>query len=254
MLFRFISIFSFILFMYSDMIAAETRGQVTKHDITFVVRKPDRVKNIAARFHVTMKEIKKINKHLHKNDLAYQGRKLTIPVWLKPRTDMPHQSTDFSILDYVVDVDSLDQYINEDFLSVAEIEADTVRRIAIDKQIKVLTRKITGLNARMDSIEAEKMQSVSNKEVLKIQIEKARHRGDFVIGNDIDTLTLQKKKLGQERARIDIRVADYENLMENAPYMATHTDLKQMREIQLNESEPVSVKPVKVRKSKTKDT
>jgi hypothetical protein len=236
------------------MIAAETRGQVTKHDITFVVRKPDRVKNIASRFHVTMKELKKINRHLYKNDLAYQGKLLTIPVWLKPRTDMPHQSSDFSILDYAVDVDSLDQYINEDFLSVAEIEADTVRRVAIDKQIRVLTRKIAGLNARMDSIEAEKMQSVSNKEVLKIQIERARHRGDFMIGNDIDTLTLQKKKLSQERARIDIRVADYENLMENAPYMATHSEVQEQREIQLNEPDPVSIKPVKARKSKTKDT
>jgi hypothetical protein len=236
------------LFLFSHSAIAE--GARQRHDITFVVRKADIAKNVAVRFHLSFRELKKLNPHLHKNDLAYQGKQLLIPVWMKPKGSAQKESTDFSNLDYELDMDSLDAYIKEDFLSVADIEADTVRRIAIDKQIKLVNRKISILNARMDSIEADRMQSVSNKEAMKVQIDRARHRGGFAIGDEIDTLALQKKKLIEEKGKINLRVAEYEYLLENAVYMSSHSAQEDAAEIKLNEPDPVPAPPARVRRGK----
>jgi murein DD-endopeptidase MepM/ murein hydrolase activator NlpD len=192
----------------------------TKKDIAFIVRKPDIAKKIALRFHVPVRLFIKLNTPIRKRQLMYAGKQLVIPVWLRRKANA--NSSDYDLADYQLDVDSLDAYVREDFVCMADIEKDTVRKIVIDKEIRKIDRRISIVNQLMDSIEEVGMQNLSNREIRKMPMERARRAGAFVIGKEIDSLRLAIKVLSDEKAKIDIRVADYEYLIENAPYMASH--------------------------------
>jgi len=196
---------------------------IVRKDITFIVRKPDRVKNIAARFHISGKLITLLNPPIHKRQTMYAGKQLIVPVWLKRKTTAQDES-EFDLADYSLNTDSLDMYIREDFVCMADIEADTIRRIAIGKEMRRIDRKIEAVNLVLDSIEEDGMRNFSNREIRKMPMDRARRVGKFNIGAQIDTLKQQRQKLVEEKAKIDIRVADYDYLVENASYMASHPD------------------------------
>ncbi len=205
-----------------------------RKDIAFIVRKPDKVKTIAGRFHIASKTLVKINHPIRRGQTMYAGKKLVIPVWLKRKSTYP--SSDFDLADYTLDTDSLDMYIREDFVCIADIERDSVRKMAIDKEIKKIDRKILSLNWALDSIEEDGRHNLSNRDIKKLPMARARRIGNFALGLQVDSLVQQRKKIIEERTKIEIRVADYEYLVENASYMASHPVGVEAREITFNES------------------
>ncbi len=209
-----------------------------KRNVAFIVRKPDRVKNIAARFHVMPKTLTMLNSPLRKKQMVYAGKKLIIPVYLKKKTGPAKESSDFNIADYEWNTDSLDATIREDFVCMAEIEADTMRRIAIDRESRMMDRKIAILSYRMDSIEqveSGNSTNLSKREIRQLKIARANRTGDFAIGTEVDSLRQQRIRLSDEKTKIDMRVEDYENLVDNASYMAAHPYSEDNRTIMLRE-------------------
>jgi hypothetical protein len=224
------------LFISASAASLSAQRTDVKKDIAFIVRKPDLVKNIAARFHLTTKTLTKLNPPIHKRQRMYVGKKLIIPVWLK-RKDNHSSASDFNLGDYQLDTDSLDIYVTEDFICMAEIEADTVRRIAIDKEIRKIDRRIMAVNILLDSIEHDGRLNLSNKEIKKIPMDRARRIGYFSQGQEIDSLLTQRKRISDEKTKIDLAIADYEYLVDNAPYMAAqqHAENNELRTIQIKE-------------------
>jgi hypothetical protein len=223
--------------------AQKQQATKVKKDIPFLVRKADKAKNIAGRYHVAFRTLGALNPALRKRQLMYAGKKLIIPVWLKKTRDS--RSSDFNLADYELDMDSLDIYVPEDFVNVASIEADTIRRIYIGKEIKKLDKQILALNFMLDSTEEDGRINLSNRDIRKMPMERARRVGRFKAGIQIDSLNEQKKRISEERGKINIRVADYEYLVENAPYMATHTEGRNKKTIEIIEvpnNKPVSKK------------
>jgi len=120
---------------------------------------------------------------------------------------------------------------------MVDIESDTVRRAAIDREIKKLDRQIEGVNYLMDSIEDYGRHNLSQRDIRKMPLARARHSGVFAIGAQIDTLMMQRNQVSDERAKIEMRVEDYECLIENARYNASHISTDDIRAIDLREAD-----------------
>jgi hypothetical protein len=63
-------------------------------------------------------------------------------------------------------------------------------------------------------------------------------------------LVLQKKKITEERDKINLRFADYEYLVENAPYAASHTGSQDVKTIAIKDWADDPAKSVGKEKSK----
>ncbi|MBS1624766.1 MAG: hypothetical protein JST83_12140 [Bacteroidetes bacterium] len=224
--------------MLAATLPAAAERERMRRNITFIVRKADKVKNIAARFHVRMKEMKPLNAHLRKNQIVYAGKALVVPVWLKRKSHLQRESSDFSIADFALDQDSLDAYIGEDFVNMMDVETDTVRRAMIDKEIRLLDRKLNVLYVKYDSVLREENAAyadLSLRDQKKLMISRMRNNPHAALDAAIDTLTKQKARLNAEKSGINARVADYENLIDNAAYAAAHPEEAQVSTIHLNE-------------------
>ena len=221
---------------------------IVRKDISFVVRKPDQVRNIATRFHITAKLLIKLNPPIRKRQTMYAGKQVLIPVWLK-RKPTVRDAADINLSDYELDTDSLDIYIREDFICMADVEADTIRKIAIDRQLRKIDGKIAAVNFLLDSIEEDGMRNLSKRDIRKMPMDRARRIGNFKVGTQIDTLKQQRLMLVEEKAKIDIRLADYDYLVENATYMASHTDTGSNKAINIqdwgDDPDKVSTKSIK---------
>jgi hypothetical protein len=226
-----------ILIVSSALPAAAERTRM-KRNITFVVRKPDKAKNIALRFHVNPKLMTELNAPLRKRQMVYPGKTLVIPVWLTKKKGLLKESSDFNIAEYELPTDSLDPYIKEDFVNMAEIEADTVRRAAIGKELKALDRKLFVLYVRQDSVQKEVIKSyadMSLREQKRAMIERMRKNPDAALDAEIDAVQKQKDKLNEEKNKINSRVMEYEYLIENAGYAAAHPEEADIRTINIRE-------------------
>lgn len=216
----------FFMVLANSLSAQHTMGRKTlplivKRNVAFIVRKPDRAKNLAVRFHVPFKTMAKLNHSLHKKQIMYAGKSVVLPVWLKRKSTAHYD--DFNLADYELDMDSVDYYVKEDFISMAEIEADTVRRTAITREIKRIDAKIEAINVALDSIEKDAAHDLSMREIKKLPLARYKHTGIFAMGAQIDSLAQAKNKITKERAKLDLIVCDYECLVENARYNASHT-------------------------------
>lgn len=224
--------------MLAAVVPSMAARERMRRNITFIVRKADKVKNIAARFHVTVKELKPLNAHLKRNQMAYAGKALVIPVWLKRKSYLQKESSDFSIADFALDQDSLDTYISEDFVNMMDIEVDTVRRATIDREIRILDRKLNILYIKYDSVLREENAAyadLSMRDQKKLMIARLKNNPHAALDAVIDTLNKQKARLNTEKNSINARVADYENLIDNAAYAAAHPEEAQVSTIHLNE-------------------
>lgn len=227
----------------------KTAPSVIKKDIAFVVRKPARAKDISKRFHIASALFSKLNPGVHKRQLMYAGKQLLLPVWMK-RVNTGRQAADFDITDYELATDSLDIYINEDFICLADIEKDTIRKKAITKEVRKIDSRIQTVNLFMDSIDEQGMRTLSNREIRKMPLERARRAGKFTIGTQIDSLNRIRKQLTDESSKIDLRVKDYEYVVENATYEAAHTRSRQGKDITIHDwaDNPDKTKTIKQKK------
>ncbi|MCW3125706.1 MAG: hypothetical protein JWO03_1364 [Bacteroidetes bacterium] len=227
------------LLMSTSALPALAAREKMKRNVTFIVRKPDKIKNIAARFQVTPKQLTTLNKHVHKGQIVYAGKALVIPVWLQRKSGNQNESSEFNPADYILAGDSLDEYIGEDFINTMDIEADTVRRGAIDREVKVLDKKLYVLYVSYDSVlrvENAEFSDLSLREQKKLLISRMRNNPHASLNASIDSLNAHKARLAAEKARINARVADYENLVENALYAEAHPEgAEDIRTIRLRE-------------------
>lgn len=240
-----------LLMMASALPALAERTKM-RRTITFIVRKADKVRNIAARFHIPAKELTRLNAHLRKGQMVYAGKQLRIPVWLQRISNSEKESSDFTMKDYVLAHDSLDDYINEDFVNTADIEADTVRRAVIDREIRGLDKKLSILYVRYDSVlrvENAEAADLSLREQKKLLIARMRNNPHAWLNTAIDTLNKQKATLINEKSSINARVDDYENLIENASYAAAHPEEANQKAFSLNEwgDDPAKITAAPVR-------
>jgi hypothetical protein len=225
-----------LLIAAACLASSEAQAERTKmrRNLSFIVRNPDRIKNIAHRFHVPPKELVSLNKPIRKRQMVYAGKQLVIPVWLKRKKigdKNRKEASDFSIADYELDTDSVDAYVREDFVNVSEIERDTVRRITIDKEVLKIDRKLVVLRTRMDSlrkaadallptgIDKENANAVVLK---KMEIAREQRGTKIALEAEIDSLTKARIALGEEKSKINGRVEEYEYLVENAAYNQAH--------------------------------
>jgi predicted DNA-binding protein YlxM (UPF0122 family) len=216
----------FFMVWAGSLSAQHTMGRrglplIVKRNVAFIVRKPDRARNLAVRFHVPFKALAKLNRSLRKKQIMYAGKSVVLPVWLKRKSTARYD--DFNMADYELDMDSVDYYVKEDFISMVEIEADTVRRTAIGKEIKRIDARIEAINVELDSIEKNAAHDLSMREIKKLPLARFKHAGIFAIGVQIDSLAQVKSKISKERAKLDLIVCDYECLVENARYNSSHT-------------------------------
>jgi hypothetical protein len=216
-------IFSFLLAFIILTGSSYAERTVIKKDIAFIVRTPDVVKHIAIRFHVPVRTLIRINPLLRKRQTLYAGKRLVIPVWLQKK-DPGRPAAEYNVADYTIDIDSLDAYIREDFICMADIESDTLRQMAIEKEIKQINKNIYSLDQAIDSVTGQGMRTLSKSDIRKMQMARERHTGDFSFATQIDTLVQKREKLNEEKTKIELRRADYDYLLENASYAATHTD------------------------------
>jgi hypothetical protein len=201
-----------------------------RHEAKFVVKTPDKAKNIATRFHIPAAMLTQLNKPLKKRQTVFAGRELRIPVWFKKKKTTEtgkRDGAEFSVADYELDIDSLDANIKTDFINVSDIEADTLRRIAINKELAKIDRRMTVLAYRIDSMQGatDKVTTLNGEPqtetqiaLHKMQIAKERHYGKMAIGGELDTVSRMRKVLQDERYKINMRVEEYENLITNASY------------------------------------
>ena len=223
-----------LLMMATSMASAERTK--LRRELTFVVKNPDKAKNIAKRFHLAPSALTKLNKPLRKNQMVTAGKHLHIPVWLrKQKTITPgrKESIEFSMAEYELEPDSVEGDINADFICLADIEADSARRITIDKELVKTDRQIAVLNYRIDSMQgAPDAVTIDNSRddkemqlaLRKMQIARERHYGKLNLGMGIDSLEKTRYKLRQERSKIDSRRDEYDYLVSNVEYIEKHND------------------------------
>ncbi|MFN8310990.1 MAG: hypothetical protein U0T73_13590 [Chitinophagales bacterium] len=233
------------LFLIGNFSVSGARTQ-TRREITFIVVRAMRVKDVAAQFHVAPKELAKIN-HVRKRQMVYAGKQLRIPVWLRKKAAVEKggKSHDgFSMSDYEINRDSVEDGALDEFISMADVERDTARRIQIGKQIKQLDKQVSNAYTRLDSLENandgvpyDPTTDTDNRTAIKkMMVARNKHAAAETIYAEIDSLGKEKAKLSAERVKVTDRINQYESLMENAEYEAHHHSSTQVKRFSLNES------------------
>ena len=226
----------FIGLLMTATLQATAERTKLRRELTFVVKNPDKAKNIAKRFHLAPAALTKLNKPLRKNQLVSAGKQLRIPVWLRKQktNNTGHkESIEFTMAEYEIEPDSVEGDIKGDFICMADIEGDSARRITIDKELVKIDRQVTVLNYRIDSMQGAPDavvvdNSKGDKEMQlalrKMQIARERHYGKLNLGMGIDSLEKTRYKLRQEKSKIDSRKDEYDYLVTNVEYVEKHND------------------------------
>ena len=198
-----------------------------------MVRKGDMVANIAKRFHSNTSEIVKVNKLHAKTFKAYPGKVLLIPLAVRPKVWDPTKADNSPnaylnedrrpTTDYEIITDFFDEYIKEDFLSIAEAQEDSIQNIKIGEHLARIDKRINYLSYKIDSLKQVEFAFNYNEREVNSVLDKMRRARDRYylqgpIGKEIDSLTLVKAKLGEHRSKIRAKITDYEYLVDNADY------------------------------------
>ncbi|MFN8276611.1 MAG: LysM peptidoglycan-binding domain-containing protein [Chitinophagales bacterium] len=224
--------FTALIIVLLGLGAGDLQATPREHrEMRFLVVNSMRIKDVAAAFHTDARALASAN-HMRKRQVAYPGKELRIPVWLKKKAsgNEGKESREFSLSDYEINRDSVEYAVFDDFLWINQIERDTVRRTQIGKQIKTIDRQIANNYSKLDSIENSKdgieydpSKDTDNRlAIQKMMAARNKFQGIEALHAENDKLLAQKNQLMAERSKINDRILQFEALVENAAYEAAH--------------------------------
>ena len=202
-------------------------------NVQYMVRRGDRIQNIASRFHVPLHQLIKINKISTSKFVAYPGKVLSIPVYVRDKVwDPTHDILSESNLpiedrghgvDYEV-VEDLDDVTREDdFINVTEIREDSIEFSNISKHLSRIDQRIKNIQSTVDSVKKSDFAFSFDEKDKSAILEKMKSARDKYylegpLGKTIDSLRSAKTRLLHRHIRLHARITEYEDLVNNAEY------------------------------------
>lgn len=209
------------------------QDEVSTRIVSYIVIKGDKLKNVAIRFQVPIKTLKKLNKISSKNFTVYPGLTLHIPVRTRPKVWDPSRedlhdngllsqdrrpSVDYEIID-----DSFDFDIKNDFIATSDAIDDTLQYAMvgihmdkIDKRIRLITHRIDSFKRVEFNFEYD--EADINSVLGRMKLARDKYYINGPLGREIDSLERVKAKLAELRVRLRNRITEYEYLMDNLAY------------------------------------
>lgn len=212
----------------------ESQSSVRVKEVTFIVRKAGKIKDIAVSIKVPARDILKANKLRSKDYLAYPGLRLIIPVPVQPRTWDPasegmtgrnpsrldrHQGEDFEVV-----IDTSNYKLEENFINLTDAQEDSVEFESIGRHIRKIDKRVQSLYYKIDSMKQVdfKFEDENAPDPVavadKIKMSRGRYYSEGPLGRQIDSLKAVKAWLGQRRTVLKNQITEYEYLVDNAGY------------------------------------
>lgn len=218
------------------------QDDVSVRNVPYIVVKGDKLRNVAVRFMVPLKTLKKINKISSKNFTCYPGMTLIVPVRVRPRGWDPamESSTDAGMLsqdrlpsvDYEVIGDGFDLDIKDDFIPVAEALDDSVQFVRVGTHITRIEKRVSQLSFRMDSLKQVEFtfghDDDINSVLGRMRLARDRYYINGPLGKEIDSLHRVKATLHNLRIRLRNRITEYEYLRDNEAYAKANYERDEM--------------------------
>ncbi|MCW3125707.1 MAG: hypothetical protein JWO03_1365 [Bacteroidetes bacterium] len=201
--------------------------------VSYIIIKGDKLKNVAIRFQVPVRTLKKLNKLKSGTFVVYPGLTLQIPVKVRPKVWDPTKEdiSDNGLLsqdrrpsvDYEIITDSFDYDIRDDFVAVSDAVDDSLQFEKVGVHMSKIDKRINLLNYRIDSIKQvefsfDYQESDINSVLGRMKVARDRYYTNGPLGREIDSLNRIKAKLGNLRVRLRNKITEYEYLMDNAGY------------------------------------
>jgi len=202
-------------------------------NVQYMVRRGDRLEDIASRFHVPLHQLLKINKINTSKFVAYPGKVLSIPVYVRDKVwDPSHDIMSESNLpledrghgvDYEVIEDLDDVTREDDFINVIEIREDSIEFSNISLHLSKIDQRIKNIQTSIDSIKKNEFAFTFDEKDKSAILEKMKAARDKYylegpLGKTIDSLRSAKTRLLQRHIRLHARITEYEDLVNNAEY------------------------------------
>ncbi|MBS1617247.1 MAG: LysM peptidoglycan-binding domain-containing protein, partial [Bacteroidetes bacterium] len=215
---------------------------VSVRNVPYIVVKGDKLKNIAVRFLVPVKTLKKLNKLSSKNFTCYPGMTLLVPVKVRPRGWDPgmEASSDAGMLsqdrqpsvDYEVIGDGFDLDIKDDFIPASEAQDDSVQFVRVGDHIERVDKRINVVSFRMDSLKQAEFgfshDDDLNSVLGRMRMARDRYYSNGPLGKEIDSLHRVKATLNNLRIRLRNRITENEYLRDNVAYAKANYEREEM--------------------------
>lgn len=215
---------------------------VSVRNVPYIIVKGDKLKNVAVRFMVPFKTLRKINKISSKNFTCYPGMTLFIPVKVRPHSWDPsmESSTDAGMLsqdrlpsvDYEVIGDGFDLDIKDDFIPVSEAVDDSVQFVRVGTHITRIDKRVSALTYRMDSLKQAEFtfghDDDINSVLGRMRMARDRYYINGPLGKEIDSLHRIKATLNNLRIRLRNKITEYEYLRDNEAYAKANYERDEM--------------------------
>ncbi len=215
--------------------------EVSVRNVPYIVVKGDKLKNVAVRFMVPLKTLRKINK-LSKNFTCYPGMTLYVPVKVRPRGWDPamESSTDAGMLsqdrlpsvEYEVIGEGFDLDIKDDFMPTSEAQDDSVQFERVGTHIVRIDKRVSVLSYRMDSLKQTEFTFGHDDDLNSVLGRMRMARDQYYIngplGKEIDSLHRIKATLNNLRIRLRNKITEYEYLRDNEAYAKANYEREEM--------------------------
>lgn len=215
---------------------------VSVRNVPYIVVKGDKLKNIAVRFLVPVKTLKRLNKLSSKNFTCYPGMTLLVPVKVRPRGWDPgmEASSDAGMLsqdrqpsvDYEVIGDGFDLDIKDDFIPASEAQDDSVQFVRVGDHIERVDKRIHVVSYRMDSLKQAEFgfshDDDLNSVLGRMRMARDRYYSNGPLGKEIDSLHRVKATLNNLRIRLRNRITENEYLRDNVAYAKANYEREEM--------------------------
>ncbi|MBS1624767.1 MAG: LysM peptidoglycan-binding domain-containing protein [Bacteroidetes bacterium] len=215
---------------------------VSIRNVPYIVVKGDKLKNIAVRFLVPVKTLKKLNRLPSKNFTCYPGMTLLVPVRVRPRGWDPamEASSDAGMLsqdrlpsvDYEVIGDGFDLDLKDDFIAASEAQDDSVQFIRVGDHIERVDRRINVVCHHMDSLKQAEFgfshDDDLNSVLGRMRLARDRYYSNGPLGREIDSLHRVKATLNNLRIRLRNRITENEYLRDNVAYAKANYEREEM--------------------------
>jgi tetratricopeptide (TPR) repeat protein/LysM repeat protein len=207
--------------------------EVSTKIVSYIIIKGDKLKNVAVRFQVPIKTLKKLNKISSKNFTVYPGLTLQVPVKTRPKVWDPTKEdiSDNGLLsqdrrpsvDYEIIDDGFDYDMKDDFITTSDAMDDSLQFEHVGLHMGKIDKRISLLSYRIDSFKQVEFNFQYNETDInsvlgRMKIARDKYYINGPMGREIDSLKRVKAKLADLRIRLRSRITEYEYLMDNVAY------------------------------------